>query len=200
MKKIISLLGLLLPLLAYAATPSASSVVDKTVENIRKAPSISANLNIRTASGVTTGTVILSGNRFVFDNEMGSTWYDGKTMWAYSPSTNEVTVTEPTDSELAEINPFEFIKSARTDYTPRLLKSTKDSYTVELKPKKKQAMTEAVVTVDATTYNIRKIVLTMNKQKVDITLSGVRKGKNLPDADFRFRQQLLPKAEINDLR
>lgn len=201
MKKIILLIALIFPIISFAATPTAASVVDKTVETIRKAPSMSANISISANGNVSSGTILLSGERFVTDTDMGSTWFDGTTMWAYSPGTNEVTVTEPTDDELAEINPFQFIKSARTDFTPRLMKSASGTYTVELTPKKKGTqISKAVVTVDSSTYHIRTIVLTVNRHIINIKLSAVRSGKKLPDSDFRFRKQLLPKAEINDLR
>ncbi|MDE7153384.1 MAG: outer-membrane lipoprotein carrier protein LolA [Muribaculaceae bacterium] len=200
MKKIFLIISLIVPLFAAAAT-TASSVVEKTVETIRKAPSISANITIETEGHPATGTIILSGDRFMIDSQVGSRWFDGKTLWAYSPQTNEVTVTEPTDEELAEINPFQFLKSARNDFTPRLLKSAAGAYTVELKPKKgNSGITSAVVTVDSSTYLIKSIKLTVNKQVINIRLSSVRTGKALPDSIFRFEKRMLPKAEINDLR
>lgn len=201
MKKILILFSIFLPLLASSAAPTATKVVEKTVETIQKSPSLSANITIITAGRTATGSFLLSGNRFVIDSDMGSTWYDGTTMWAYSPDTNEVTVTEPTDSELAEINPFQFIKLARTDFTSRLLKSPEGSYTVQLIPKKKNSeIKDAVVTVSASNYFIRNIKLTVNKQIIKIDLTNMRIGKHLPDSEFRFKKQLLPKAEINDLR
>lgn len=201
MKKILLLIAMLVPLFALSAATTASSVVDKTVETIRKAPSISANIAVETEGNNATGTIVLSGDRFMIDSQAGSRWFDGKTLWAYSPQTNEVTVTEPDDSELAEINPFQFLKSARNDYTPRLLKSAAGTFTVELKPKKSNAdITCAVVTVDSSTYLIKSIRLTVNKHIINIRLSAVRTGKALPDSVFRFEKRMLPKAEINDLR
>ncbi len=201
MKKLLLLISLLVPTFAFAASPTATEVVDKVIENIRKAPSMSANISVSTTGNVSSGTILIAGERFVIDTDMGSSWFDGNTLWSYSPETNEVTIMEPTDSELAEINPFQFIKSARVDFTPRFQKTAPGSYTVELLPKKKSSnINKAVVTVDASTYNIKMISLTANKHVINIKLSAVKRGKTLPDSDFRFRKQLLPKAVINDLR
>ena len=200
MRKLLALIALIIPMVCSAVT-SATSVVDKTVETIRKAPSISSNLTINARNGVSSGTFTLAGDRFVIDTDMASTWYDGKTLWSYSRDTNEVTITEPTADELAEINPFTFIKKARKDYTPRLLKSSPGTYTVELTPKSgKQEISKAVVTVDAQTYFIKNVALTINKHNINIIFQAMRTGKQLPDSHFRFNSKQLPKADINDLR
>jgi len=41
-------------------------------------------------------------------------WFDGKTQWAYMAQNNEVSITEPTEKELAETNPMAILSGYKT--------------------------------------------------------------------------------------
>ena len=57
------------------------------------------------------GEIIMQGNKFrlvMFDIEAA---YDGKTMYMYSAQTDELTLSNPTEQELLEANPFLYAKA-----------------------------------------------------------------------------------------
>lgn len=57
------------------------------------------------------GSVTMQGNRFHI-NFMGyEAAYDGETMYVYSDDTDELTLLNPTEQELQEVNPFLFAKA-----------------------------------------------------------------------------------------
>ena len=57
------------------------------------------------------GEIIMQGDKFrlvMFDIEAA---YDGKTMYMYSAQTDELTLSDPTEQELLEANPFLYAKA-----------------------------------------------------------------------------------------
>ena len=57
------------------------------------------------------GTITMSGNCFRLTMFGIDAAYDGKTMYMYSGDTDELTLTNPTDKELIETNPFLYAKA-----------------------------------------------------------------------------------------
>lgn len=202
MKKIYTFIAsLLIGVVCYAATPSAAEILEDAVETVRSAPSISTNLSIITENKSTKGSMVLAGDRFSFSAGQISVWFDGTTLWSYSANTNEVNVSEPTDEELQEINPFVFIKSARKDYKPRLVSSDDKTYLVELMPMSTAVQMKKIeLRISKNTSLPTAINLYTPDASYKITLSNTAVGKPLPDISFQFDESLFPTAEIIDLR
>ena len=57
------------------------------------------------------GDVTMKGSSFLINMNENHVAFDGKTMYMYSPETDELTLTEPTEEELLEANLFLFAKS-----------------------------------------------------------------------------------------
>ena len=57
------------------------------------------------------GTITVSGEQFLLSMFGLEAAYDGKTMYMYSGETDELTLTNPTQQELTEANPFLFAKA-----------------------------------------------------------------------------------------
>lgn len=183
--KIISLLLFTVSFLSVnAANQSAASIIEKTVETIRSAPSLSANLAVITAKTVK-GSITLAGDKFAFSSPEMSTWFDGTTLWSYSADTQEVNLSNPTNEELQEINPFAFIKSARSDYKPRLLSSDAKQDKIELTPKVKKANLKKIeVTINKTSKLPTLIVLYLKNSTIKIQITNAKIGKDFPARHF----------------
>ncbi len=185
----------------FGATPTAASIIEKTVETIRSAPSLSAKLSVVSHGKTVNGNMTLSGDRFAFSSPEMSTWFNGTTLWTYSADTNEVNLTDPTEDELQEVNPFTFIKSARREYTPRLLHSDSNKYDIELSPKvKKSELKKIEVSISKTSNLPTAITLYLKNGNVKITITNAKTGKRLSNDAFTFNKSLFPNAEIVDLR
>jgi len=57
------------------------------------------------------GTLTMQGSKFKLSMFNIEAAYDGKTLYMYSPDTDELTLTNPTEQELVEANPFLYAKA-----------------------------------------------------------------------------------------
>ena len=57
------------------------------------------------------GTIVMSGDKFLLTMFNIEAAYDGKTMYMYSAETDELTLSNPTQQELVEANPFLYAKA-----------------------------------------------------------------------------------------
>lgn len=57
------------------------------------------------------GSLTMQGDKFLLTMYGLEAAYDGKTMYMYSPETDELTMTTPTEQELLEVNPFLYAKA-----------------------------------------------------------------------------------------
>ena len=57
------------------------------------------------------GEIIMQGNKFRLEMMDMEAAYDGKTMYMYSGQTDELTLSNPTEQELLEANPFLYAKA-----------------------------------------------------------------------------------------
>lgn len=201
------ILRLLLLMLAFAAIQSAhaedaATVLKAASERLKKAPSVTATLTITADGRPVTGHLTLSGNRFALTTPLGSTWFDGTTLWSHSVSTREVNISEPDPSELAEINPLVMIDSSLSGYNTRIVKSPSADKVIEVTPVNPRGsdIQKALITISAKTGWPVSIDLTVNDRQVKVTFDKVTAGKPLTAKEFTFNKALFPNATINDLR
>ena len=57
------------------------------------------------------GKIIMQGNKFRLEMLAIEAAYDAKTMYMYTSETDELTLTNPTEQELLEVNPFLYAKA-----------------------------------------------------------------------------------------
>lgn len=57
------------------------------------------------------GSIVMSGRQFRLSMFSIEVAYDGKTLYMYSPETDELTLTNPTEQELVESNPLLYAKA-----------------------------------------------------------------------------------------
>jgi outer membrane lipoprotein-sorting protein len=201
MKILVSIIMMAMAIGANAAM-TAEQVLDKVAASFTKAASVTVSFSFTSNGNGASGTVTASGTKFSYSAGDLAVWYNGKTQWALQRSANEVTITEPTASELIESNPFKILSNYKKLYTCKLLSSTNGTYKVQLTAKSKGAgVKSAVVTVNGTTYNPTSIVATMSgKLKTTITVKSISKGKALPKSYFEYNTKMNKKIEVIDLR
>lgn len=190
--------------MAVNGATTATSVLDQTADKLTKARSVTAEYTITSGAGKDKGKIILASGKFTLTSSTLRTWYDGLTLWTYSPDLGEVNITHPTSEELLQINPFAIISTYKQHYTAKLLNTqNKDTYSVELTPKTKEGtyFSKALITVDATTYFPREVKLILqDKSTVNIEVNSVTTGTLIGQQTFVFDQSDAPDAEIVDLR
>lgn len=130
-------------------------------------------------------------------------WFDGKTQWAYMAQNNEVSITEPTEKELAETNPMAILSGYKTKTVIRFSKTkSTQNYVVEMIPKvKNNDFTKIEVQVNKTTGNLVSIKLSAkNGSATLLTLTNYQKGIKVADDVFVFNKARFKGVTVNDLR
>jgi outer membrane lipoprotein-sorting protein len=149
------------------------------------------------------GTFTLKGNKFVLDADETKAWFDGKTQWTYMVNNKEVSVTEPNEKELANINPLAVLSKFRAKSNIRFTKTkSSGNYYLELTPKStKEEFTKVEVLIHKASGNLVSIKLNDKKGGTTVlTLTNYKKGIKVTDDVFVFNKDKYKGVTINDLR
>lgn len=207
MRKIAVLLTLITLLLLPAVARCAdqgSTILRKANEAFANAGGIEADFTVSSSAGSTSGKMTVSGQKFALKLNNGhATWYDGKSLWTYNPTTKEVTVSTPTAADLETLNPWAVLKNAGIRYYAKTLDAKEASqYRLLLTPRsRKDAIRRVEVFIDKKTYHPHKIVVTPTSgQPVTVMVGKLTTGLKPAASVFTFPKSKYPKTEIIDIR
>lgn len=186
----------------------AERVISDLISNI-KTNAVRTNFNLVVSgknnvnSQSNSGTFTMKANKFVVVMDEMKVWFDGKTQWAWVSQSNEVSITEPTETELADMNPLAILSAFKTKSKIGFSKTKSNlNYAIELIPKVKNTEINKVeVQINKSTGNL--VALKMNSKNGSstlLTLRNYQKGVNVTDADFIFNKAKYKGVTINDLR
>lgn len=185
---------------------------EKVINNLLNTAKTSAiktnfSLSVTKKNAVTSqsgsGTFTLKGNKFVLEMDDMKAWFDGKTQWAYMEQSNEVSITEPTETELAQTNPMAILLGYKTKCIVRFSKTkSAQNHIVEMIPKlKTNDFIKIEVQVNKNSGNLVSIKLTDKKYTSTLlTLSNYQKGVKITDDVFVFNKAKFKGVTMNDLR
>ena len=198
MKKICFLItAAMLCVATYAQT--ATSVLDKAAATVTMKEGVKADFKMSGSMGSTSGTIIIKGKKFHATTPQASVWFDGKTQWTYMKDNDEVNVSNPNESQLQAINPYNFINLYKKGYNYTLNKSGND-YVVHLTASNPQTkIKEMFISVDKKSYHPTQVKLLQGNKWTIFYITDLRK-EALPDSQFRFNAKDFPTAEVIDLR
>lgn len=201
--KRIYFLGILFLLAAVSAWPQqaakARKLLDQTTQVYQNAGGISIHF-----TGSQDGKILLDGNRFYLECGGIKSWFDGRTQWSYVSQNEEVTVSNPTDEELQNINPYTWISMYKQEmnyqYAGQKSIKGKSGEEVILTPKKKQDIKQITLLIGKN--NVPQYICIESRQgeKQEIVVQSYRDKQHYNDQTFRFNSQQYPNAEIIDMR
>ena len=212
-KYIFSVLIALLSLPVIAQQQSQAKVIlDKTAEAFRKAGGVKADFTVKAVTnglveGAENGTIQLKGEKFVLKTSDIITWFDGKTQWSYVTKNDEVNVSNPTQEELQQINPYTFLYMYQKGFSYKL--GTVKTYggkavweVILIAKDKKQDLERITLYVTKNTYEPLYILLQQRDQQTrnEITVTAYQTGLDYADHVFTFDRKAYPTAEVIDLR
>lgn len=178
---------------------NAKAILDKTAAIVGRKGGASANFSITGGKDMaTSGTVAIKGKKFYASTPEAKVWFDGKTQWTYMKSTNEVNVSNPTQSQQMAMNPYTFINIYRTGYTMTNKKVGANNEVHLVAQNQKRTVQEMYITINAQ-YQPTKVRMRQGKSWTTITISNFR-AVNQSDATFRFPSKDFATAEVIDLR
>ena len=201
-----------LPVIAQQQQSQAKVILDKTAEAFRKAGGVKADFTVKAVAnglveGAENGTIQLKGEKFVLKTSDIITWFDGKTQWSYVTKNDEVNVSNPTQEELQQINPYTFLYMYQKGFSYKLgtvkVYQGKAVWEVILTANdKKQELESITLYVTKSTYEPVYIQLQQRGQKTrnEITVTAYQTGLDYADHVFTFDRKAYPTAEVIDLR
>ena len=201
-----------LPVTAQQQQLQAKSILDKTAEAFRKAGGVKADFTVKVITdglieGVEHGTIQLKGEKFVLKTTDIVTWFDGKTQWSYVAKNDEVNVSNPTQEELQQINPYTFLYMYQKGFSYKLgtVKTYQGKAVWEViltANDKKQELESITLYVTKSTYEPVYIQLQQRGQQTrnEITVTAYQTGLDYADHVFTFDRKAYPTAEVIDLR
>ncbi len=189
-----------------ARAQDANAYLDNVIEQFQQAKGITADFAMKgdANSGLyMKGTLKMQGKKFYLSTNDLTTWYDGKTMWTYAPSIDEVNITTPTRQELAEINPYLLLDDYKQSFIVKELNNTqKGERQFRLTPTKRNTTIEQIVLTIATASNapISFEITDNNNRKVLIAVTNYNDKVTHSASTFKFDSTQLPQVTIIDLR
>ena len=193
----------LIPLASYLSTSAqaqtATKVLDKAAATVTMKEGVKADFKMSGSMGSTSGTIVIKGKKFHATTPQAGVWFDGKTQWTYMKDNDEVNVSNPNESQLQAINPYNFLNLYKKGYKATI-NSSGSSHVVHLTASSAdRKIKELFITVDKKTYHPTQVKLLQGKKWTVFDITNLKK-QATADAEFRFNAKEFPHAEIIDLR
>ena len=211
-KKIISslLIALMIvPSIVAQSNQNAVKVLNNVVNVLQKnAIQTNFELAVKETSSAKmqkmNGTFLMQGNKFLVSTNDMKVYFDGKTQWSYVPDVNEVSITNPSEKELAETNPLALLQAYKNNSTVRYAanSNSKTTQTIELIPKAKISDFQKIMVVVNKANNYPQSIQMTDKKGMISTLllSQFKTGIKTNNNTFVFITKNYKDIEINDLR
>lgn len=178
----------------------ARQILDRTANKILSSKNgASANFSISNGRGMSaSGTVSIKGNKFYASTPQVKVWNNGKTQWAYTISTNEVTISTPNDAQQMSVNPYKFVYLYKRGFRMSY-KNKGNNYEVHLTSiNPARSIPEIYITINKN-YIPTSVKMRQGKSWTTIRISKFHSAR-LSDNVFLFTKSKAPRAEIVDLR
>ena len=184
--------------LITSSAQTAKEVLDKTAATVSAKQGAQARFTINGQSMNASGTIAIKGKKFHATTAQATIWFDGKTQWTYMKNNDEVNISNPTESQLAAINPYNFIYLYKKGYN-YTMKKKGGNFVVHLTATGKKSIQEMFLTIGQKSYTPSQIRYKTAKGWTTIDIRNF-KTANLADGMFRFNSKDFPHAEVIDLR
>lgn len=185
-------------------------MLDQTAKLLEQSKGAEAKFRLTAYVGTpdeskTEGDIKMQGRKFNLTSPEMTTWFDGKTQWTMLTGTNEVNLQEPSDEELARMNPYAFISLYRQGYKCKLKKNVelRDTKTYEVRllaTDSKMDLQTIIVNIDMQTYKPICIRLQHEKEWVRIAIYDLHLDRTYTPDTFVFPTDKYPETTIIDLR
>lgn len=188
---------------SLSAAVNLSTFMKEAAAKITSASSVTASFKIDAAGQPSvTGNIAVQGDRFAVTSSVNSTTFDGSTQWTVSNNDREISIFEPTDDEIAQVNPFSIIRNYGRDYTTKLISSDSSNVKVQLSPKDKNSSIKSIViTFNAAAKLPRQMAITLDDGTIlHVNISEINLNANIPASRFVVNLKDYKGYEIIDLR
>ena len=128
-------------------------------------------------------------------------WFNGKSLWTLVKENEEVNLTNPTESEIAKLNPNSYLNLYKKGYKASKGKSTSVYHEVILQATSAKAtIQKIIVKIDKKTYQPTYIHLTGKGLNSEINITKYQTSQKFSVGTFTFNSKQYPDYELIDLR
>jgi outer membrane lipoprotein-sorting protein len=125
---------------------------------------------------------------------------DGKTMWTYLESVNEVQVNDATDEDDG-FNPRSFLQNWSENFRAKIISENASQTLLELTPKTSSNFTKVHVTVDNNKKQLLSIIMfDSSGSEFEYSIRRFITTEKIPASSFAFNPKDYPGIEVIDLR
>lgn len=210
MKKIILLLLLAVGCCRTQADERSAELLGRLRAKVRSFTSYRLDFTATIeGDGAARGSLTVSGRRFAAKVRGQELYFDGTTLWNYTPQQQEVTI-ERLDPNTPSVlsNPSKLLNVDPADYDHRSLPEVsttkgKKLCVVELVPKvRTQDVTTITLYLDPATALPERISITTPsaERPLELTVVGLQTGLPVSESTFRFDPKAHPGVEVIDFR
>ena len=197
MKKLFLYIVLCLPCLLTTATATTLDTFLQTLAD----NTLHADFVITISEGASQpmnypGTITMRGDRFMLEMFDMEAAYDGKTLYVYSATTDELTLSTPTEQELMEANPFLYAQALSKLCTITEQTTAPQALTITLTPNDQSVgIQRFTLRIEKETMLPSSIEIKEGKQLTTLRLTNPTYTTDIPS--FTITK---PDAFLNDLR
>ncbi len=185
---------------ALSAVNTPTSILDEAVKKFNSGGGVNIGFTLSAEGNTTSGNIRMLGKKFCCSVDGLTTWFDGKTMWTYVKQNEEVNVTTPSASEVAQMNPYMLLSLYKKGYKTSMGKSTNVYHEIVLIGENSGAAFKKIV-VRINKQSLRPMYAYMEKGKSSTTITVTSfKNEKLADSTFVFNKKKYPGVDIIDLR
>jgi outer membrane lipoprotein carrier protein len=206
MKNTLFILLLVLSLSAYAQDKKAMTLLNEVSEKTQSFDNIKIRFEykmLNKAQGINEsldGWLLSKGDKYKLDVAGQQIISDGKTMWTFMESVNEVQINEPMDDEEG-FNPRNFLKSWADKFKARIISESGNEVVLELLPKEAAAFNKVHVKVDKSKKQLMAITMFDGSGNEFVyAIKDFITNESIPDSSFDFNPADHPGIEVIDLR
>ncbi|MBE0662792.1 MAG: outer membrane lipoprotein carrier protein LolA [Bacteroidales bacterium] len=206
MKNTLFILLLMLSVSAYAQDKKAITLLNEVSEKTQSFDNIKIRFEykmLNKSQGINEsldGWLLSKGDKYKLDVAGQQIISDGKTMWTFMESVNEVQINEPMNDEEG-FNPRNFLKSWADKFKAKILSESGNEVVLELLPKEAAAFNKVHVKVDKNKKQL--LAITMfdgTGNEFVYAIKDFITNESIPDSSFRFNPADHPGIEVIDLR
>lgn len=206
MKLKINIFFLFLSLLTFsfqAKGETASEILTKASNTIKGAKGVNVTYKLTSGGNSLSGSLKSSGSKFYVKAGGMESWYNGKSLYTYNPSTKEATVVSPTASDLAEVNPLLYM-GWYNKYFDAVFSQNKQSgkYIIDLKSKSRKAPAKKITVFlnSKTSYPEKFIITSPSGDVTTVKIDELNVGKSLSSSLFEYPAKRMYNIKLIDLR